>query len=199
VSAVDPEEPEELAEPTARPAKPVPAYAARAAETDLLATIGQRIGGRLLDTLILGLPLSVLTFAVSDVSDDRRTLDTPLWAPILATLIAALYEVVLIRMWGQTIGKRVVGIKVVRVTDGNLPDWTASFVRYLLPVIPILLPVPVVNVALSLVVYLVAVTHPLRRGWHDRAAGTLVIKAQSAPREPPAPGDDRDGDGDGES
>jgi uncharacterized RDD family membrane protein YckC len=182
MSAADPEDPEERAEPTARPGKPVPAYAARAAETDLLATIGSRIGARLLDGLIIGLPLTVLMFVVSDVSEDRKTIDTPLWAPLLATLVAALYEVILIRKWGQTVGKRVLGIKVVRVTDGSLPDWTASVVRYLLPVVPLLIPVPVLNVALSLVVYLVAVTHPLRRGWHDRAAGTLVIKAEGQRR-----------------
>ncbi len=179
MSAVDPDEP---AEPTAPQGKPVPAYAAQAAETDLLATIGQRIGARLLDGLVIGLPLTLLMFLVSDVSEDRKTIDTPLWAPVVATLVAALYEVVLVRMRGQTVGKRVLGIKVVRVTDGNLPDWTASVVRYLLPVVPLLVPVPVLNIALSLTVYLVAVTHPLRRGWHDRAAGTLVIKAEPTPR-----------------
>ncbi len=182
MSAADPENPDEPAKPAARPAKPVPAYAAQAAETDLLATIGQRIGARLLDGLIIGLPFTVLIFLVSDVSEDRNTIDTPLWAPILATVVAALYEVILVRKWGQTLGKRILNIKVVRVTDGNLPDWTASLVRYLLPVVPLLIPVPVVNIALSLTVYLVAVTNPLRRGWHDRAAGTLVIKADPTAR-----------------
>jgi uncharacterized RDD family membrane protein YckC len=59
--------------------------------------------------------------------------------------------------------------------------------RYLLPVLPALVPVPGL-VLLSPVIYLVAAADPLRRGWHDRAAGTIVVKAEGAPapvRPPP--------------
>ena len=193
MTAADHDDPDEVAGPSTPPGKPPPAFAARAAETDLLATIGHRMAARLLDGLIVGLPLSVLMFAVSDISQDRRTIDTPLWAPLVVTAVAALYEVVLIHLWGQTVGKRVVGVKVVRVTDGSLPDWTASVVRYLLPVIPLLVPVPVLGIVLSLVVYLAAVTHPLRRGWHDRAAGTIVVKAEPPGERASPPPDDRAG------
>ena len=168
----------------------IPAFAAGAAEAGLLASIGQRIGARLLDGLIIGLPLTVLVFAASDISEDTKTVSTPLWVQLVAAAVSALYEIVLIHVWGQTVGKRVLGIKVVRVTDGALPDWTAAIVRYVLPVVPVLIPVPGVFL-LSLVIYLVAVVHPLRQGWHDRAAGTIVVKAE-LPSRPSAA--DADGD-----
>jgi uncharacterized RDD family membrane protein YckC len=164
-----------------------PVYGVGAAQTDLLATIGRRVGARLLDGVIVGLPLTILVFAVSDVDQAKSTVHTPLWAQLLAAAVAAVYEVVLIRLWGQTVGKRMLGIRVARITDGAVPDWTASAVRYLLPVLPLLLPIPGIFV-LSMVIYLAAVVDPLRRGWHDRAAGTIVVKASSsAPTAPPGP------------
>jgi uncharacterized RDD family membrane protein YckC len=192
VSAADPDGPDdaERAERAEGPrGRPAPAFAAAAAEGGLLAGIGQRIGARLLDGLIIGLPLTVLVFAASDISEDRRTVSTPLWVQLVAAAVSALYEIVLIRTRGQTVGKRVLGIKVVRITDGALPDWTASVVRYVLPVVPVLIPVPGLFL-LSIVIYLAAVVHPLRQGWHDRAAGTIVVKAEppSRPSPPARPG-----------
>ena len=185
MSAADPDRPEESG--GASRGKPPPTFAQGAAETDLLASIGARIGARLLDGLIIGLPLTILVFAASDVSEDSKTISTPVWVQLVAAVVSALYEVVLIRTRGQTVGKRVLGIKVVRVTDGALPDWTASVVRYVLPVVPVLVPVPGVFL-LSIVIYLVAIVHPLRQGWHDRAAGTIVVKADSPSRpSPPSP------------
>jgi uncharacterized RDD family membrane protein YckC len=156
------------------------------AATRPLATIGQRAAARLLDALIIGLPAFILVLATSEIDEGRRTVRTPLWAQLVATGIAAVYEVVLIRQRGQTVGKRAVGIEVVRVTDGRHPDWSASIMRYLLPVLPALVPVPGL-VLLSPVIYLVAAADPLRRGWHDRAAGTIVVKAEgaAAPVRPP--------------
>lgn len=148
-------------------------------DADRLAGIGQRIAARLLDGLIVGLPLTVLVLATSDVDTARNTLHTPLAVQLLAAAVASIYEVVLVRTRGQTLGKRVVGIEVVRVNDGAFPDWSASIIRYLLPALPMLIPVPGAFL-LSLVIYLAAVPHPLRRGWHDRAAGTIVVKAEPA-------------------
>ncbi len=153
------------------------------AVTDRLATIGQRALARLLDALIIGLPAFLLVLATSEIDEARRTVRTPLWAQLVATAMAAVYEVVLIRQRGQTVGKRALGIEVVRETDGQHPDWTASIMRYLLPVLPALIPVPGLFL-LSPVIYLVAIADPLRRGWHDRAAGTIVVKAGQPP--PPA-------------
>ncbi|HEV3402485.1 MAG TPA: RDD family protein [Acidimicrobiales bacterium] len=174
--------------PKVRPARPPRSKrfpAGDPAVTDRLATIGQRILARLLDAVIIGVPAFLLVLSTSEIDEARRTVRTPLWAQLVATGIAAVYEVVLIRQRGQTVGKRALGIEVVRETDGQHPDWTASIMRYLLPVLPALVPVPGLFL-LSPVIYLVAIADPLRRGWHDRAAGTIVIKAGQPP--PPTEG-----------
>jgi uncharacterized RDD family membrane protein YckC len=186
VSAPDPG-PDEAGGPQGSGRRRIPAYAVAAAERGQLASIGQRTGARLLDVLIVGLPLFIVVLATTDFSD-RDAISTPGWVQVGATLVSALYEVVLIHAWGQTIGKRVLGIKVVRSTDGALPDWTASIVRYVLPLLAALVPVPILNALLWLVVYLVAILHPLRQGWHDRAAGTVVVNAEVPSAPPPPPG-----------
>lgn len=144
--------------------------------TDQLATIGSRAWARILDGLIIGIPLAVLIMVTSEVDTGKETLRIPLAVQVATTLVAAAYEVILIHLRGQTIGKRIVGIRAVRVNDGAHPDWTASSMRYLLPALPALIPIPGAFL-LSPVVYLAAIPDPLRRGWHDRAAGTIVVKA----------------------
>ena len=149
-------------------------------EHDRLATIGQRFLARLVDVLVIGVPVILLVLVTSDIDEEQGIVSTPLWTQLLSTAVSALYEIVLIRQRGQTVGKRALHIKVVRVTDGQPPDWTASIMRYLLPLLPALVPLPGVFL-LSPVVYLVAIFDPLRRGWHDRAAGTIVIKTDPVP------------------
>ena len=36
--------------------------------------------------------------------------------------------------------------------------------------------IPVIGMAAPIVIYMRAFFHPLRKGWHDQAAGTIVVK-----------------------
>lgn len=153
---------------------------------DRLATIGQRTLARLLDALVIGAPVFLLVLTTSEINEEAGTIHTPLWAQLLATGVSAVYEVVLTHRRGQTVGKHALNIKVVRVTDGRPPDWTASIMRYLLPLLPALVPISGVFL-LSPIIYLVAIIDPLRRGWHDRAAGTIVVKVDRPPEAPGSP------------
>jgi uncharacterized RDD family membrane protein YckC len=95
----------------------------------------------------------------------------------LFTLVAVAavvgYEVVLTTAQGATLGKRVLHLQVVRRTDGTLPTWGPAVIRLLVPASGLL-----VCFVGSLVVY----ASPLldssgyNRGWHDLAAGTVVIR-----------------------
>ena len=92
--------------------------------------------------------------------------------------IAACYSLLyLILFWarGQTIGKRLFNIKVVG-PDGNPPGLRRAALRY----------VGYVIASIPFKIGLLAILwDPLRRGWHDRIAGTLVVKADAS--EVPAP------------
>lgn len=49
--------------------------------------------------------------------------------------------------------------------------------RYAVPTVWLLLPVPLIGQLLWVAVYLSAIPNRKRQGWHDRAAATLVVQA----------------------
>lgn len=87
-------------------------------------------------------------------------------------LFALTYEVVMIARRGQTVGKRVRGIKVLRERDLQVPGFGAAAVRWVIPLAASILP------AGAMVVFLSPFLDKARRqGWHDKAAKTVVVYA----------------------
>ncbi len=104
---------------------------------------------------------------------------------------AVLYEILMIGLLGRTLGKMIVRAKVVRAADGRRPGIVKAVIRYLTLNIPLISPL----VRLSPSFY------DTRRGWHDRAASTVVIRPlprrrRTAPDEEPA-SDEGGGDSSG--
>jgi len=68
---------------------------------------------------------------------------------------------------GQTLGSRALKIRVVK-TDGSYLDYVGAFLRY-------------VGFVISVVVFLIGVIWAAfdgqKQGWHDKIAGTYVVKA----------------------
>ena len=87
----------------------------------------------------------------------------------LIVLVAlALYETVLLASGGQTLGKMLFGLRVVRIDRAPLTPRDAlvrSAVIDALGIIPFG----------WLLAALLLEKHHLRQGWHDQAAGTLVL------------------------
>lgn len=94
---------------------------------------------------------------------------------------AVLYEILMIGLLGRTLGKMIVRAKVVRAADGRRPGIVKAVIRYLTLNIPLICPL----VRLSPSFY------DTRRGWHDRAASTVVIRPQPRSRRP-APDEEED-------
>jgi uncharacterized RDD family membrane protein YckC len=69
---------------------------------------------------------------------------------------------------GQTVGKDLMGIKVVR-KDGQAPGWGRAFLRYIGYIIS--------AVVLSLGFMWILIDKK-RQGWHDKIAGTYAIDAE---------------------
>jgi len=137
-----------------------------------LAPIARRLAARIIDGVIVALPIVVALFSTTDVND-TTTLSIPLWFALAALVLGALYEITLTATMGQTVGKRLLGIKVVHLSDGDVPGWGSATIRYLLPTAVGALPIVQF---LALVVYLRALWDPMRQGFHDRAAGTIVVR-----------------------
>jgi len=140
---------------------------------DRLASIGQRALAQVLDGLIIGIPLFVLTLSFGgDLTDTQD--DNLLWLTLLWLGVGLLYNTAFVAMSGATPGKRIMKLRVVNRTDGSPVNWTYAAVRALVPTVAGV--VPVIGFALNIAVYVRAAFHPFRQGLHDAAAGTIVVR-----------------------
>ncbi len=69
---------------------------------------------------------------------------------------------------GQSIGQRLVGIKII-LNDGSAPGYRTIALRHLIGY-----PLSLFCAGLG---FLWMIIEPKQRGWHDKLAGTLVIKS----------------------
>ncbi len=84
----------------------------------------------------------------------------------ISWLISFFYFGVLQGYWQGTLGKKALGLRLVR-TDLSRVDVPQTVVRYLMSIVS--------GIALGLG-YLWVVFDPEKRAWHDRVAGTRVIR-----------------------
>jgi uncharacterized RDD family membrane protein YckC len=135
-------------------------------------TFGQRFGGRVLDGLLL-LPV----YALSAVALSGTALG------VVLLVMAAVYEVVGVSVWGQTLGKKVVGTRVVTFSSEPLRPWQAAirFTTYALPAfVCTAAGLRLGGEGRTLIVLLPVLRPPLHRGVHDFAAGTIVTQVAAA-------------------
>ena len=158
-------------------------------QTLVLATPRRRLVGRLIDLVLLigattiavglglgGTVLSALRGDAAGIGIAVGTLVVTIVVAGVLVLFAVIYEGVMIARTGRTVGKRLVGVKVVRRDNGERPGWASSLARWAVPYL--LLLVPVVGWVLSLVAYISLLWDPQRQGWHDRLASTLVVRTE---------------------
>jgi uncharacterized RDD family membrane protein YckC len=83
-------------------------------------------------------------------------------------LVTALYEWLAIAFFGRTVGKWMVGIRVVRQDTGGKPGLLKGFLRFI---------VATATAQLCYVGYVSPFfdTSGRLQGWHDKAAGVLVV------------------------
>ncbi|NHC13845.1 RDD family protein, partial [Motilibacter deserti] len=158
------------------------------------ASMGKRLGARLLDGLIIGVPalvvlivLWVLPFAAGSSTEeldefgDTTTNYDPniplLLLAILATLVvfvlAFLYEPVLTARRGATYGKSILGIKVTMI-DGQPITSSASWIRWAVFQLPGII-VPFWQLVFAISPFF---DGDRRQGFHDKVAKTLVVESR---------------------
>jgi uncharacterized RDD family membrane protein YckC len=97
------------------------------------------------------------------------------FAVAVAILVGGIvYEVTFTALKGQTPGKMATRIRVIRVVDGSVPGWGPALGRWAVPAVPVL--IPVLGLMWAGLVYLSVTWDPRLRGWHDKAAGTAVVR-----------------------
>lgn len=128
-------------------------------------TFGQRLLGAVVD----GALVAAVGFVV-------RT-------PLVVLALAAIYSIACTTLTGRTLGKRLLGTRVVDRTTGEPPSPARATIRWLVPAAGSLVAALVaadldpLGAAWAFVVLLPILQPPLHRGLHDRAAGTVVTCA----------------------
>ena len=128
-----------------------------------LAGIGARLLAQIIDLFWL-LPLSFLLGAVATfVNGGQMSLGGELMANLIGALVVLLF-------WVErqaTPGKLVLGLSIVDAETGGTPTmgrFTLRYVGYLVSALPLGLG------------YLWAIWDKRKQGWHDKMAGTLVVR-----------------------
>ena len=126
---------------------------------------GRRILATVVDGIVLGVLYVVMAALFGHIT--RGTLP-PLPAVVYAVL-AILYYILLEGYLGQTVGKMLLGIRVVREDNGEVPGLGAATVRTILRIIDGLFD--------YLVAFIVVLVSPKRQRLGDMAAHTLVVRS----------------------
>jgi len=189
-----PDDPTPVTPAPPRPGYTVPSTAYRTALQPVapggqpLAEFWQRLVARLVDALLLTAPVVVLQIIglvvlllTVDLSRPEQFL-VPWAVIVVATLALSVaetywYEVIFMPRTGQTVGKRLMGLRVLRLADGELPDRGTATRRWLLGQLA-----PLVAPYFSWADGLWQLwDQPYRQCLHDKAADTIVIKDVGSP------------------
>ncbi|WP_165964121.1 RDD family protein [Actinomadura sp. KC216] len=180
------------------PGQPPPGYGG--GPHDMLAGRGARLGAGILDGLLLSIvAMPAVLFSIRwDKMEESMESGEPIVDPLelyniprlltgyaIAFLVGFAYYTILHAKWGQTLGKKAVGIRLVKASDHSAVSWgqvmgrqgfvyaitlaTASL-NLLTPAAGILGLAGLLDTAWIL-------WDPRRQALHDKVAGTVVVKA----------------------
>ncbi|MFD0025416.1 RDD family protein [Streptomyces sp. NPDC058382] len=149
-------------------------------------TYGARFGARLLDmifayivVIVLNLIIFGAAFAGTSTNDDNgASAGVALGSLFASLLVSALtfifYDVIFVSTMGSTPGKMILGMRIVNSRTGQKPTFGPALVRWGFPI--------GLGYITCFLGYILIVISPFfdntgqLRGWHDKAANTLVIK-----------------------
>jgi uncharacterized RDD family membrane protein YckC len=153
-----------------------------------LADFGKRLGARIIDLVIVAVPLFLIQLAFGTnrytVETDRgedvsevitRSYSGSGLAMTLISIVAYVgYDWWFTKKNGQTVGKKAMGLRVAMLNDGSVPPSNASLSRAAVLWLPTLIccfclwPLAIIITIL--------VDKPYKQGLHDKVAKTVVVK-----------------------
>ena len=145
-----------------------------------LAPLWARALARIIDmflVLTMGALISQV-FGLVETTDDGPVSGNPALVMLSLLAVWGLYEVTGTVTGGRMLGKMALGLRIRQVEVDAPPRALKALSRWLLPAIMLLVPVGEVILVLLVFVYLTAITHPTRQGFHDRVAHTLVVRSR---------------------
>ena len=141
---------------------------------DDIAEPWRRLVGFIIDWFVLVMLSLVIVSVLGIDMGEGSALRLPTSVRILPGLVGAAYYIIFTVSRGQTPGKMLIGTRVVMQQSGQIPSPVPSTVRWFVPGVWVFL--PGVSI-ISVVIYGWLLFDPLRRGLHDKAAKTVVVRA----------------------
>ncbi|TVL89178.1 RDD family protein [Streptomyces sp. SAJ15] len=148
-----------------------------------LGSLPRRLCARIIDALLVGIPLALVVAFVRGGYDPYDPTDSTTMA-VAGSVVYFVYEGLMLSHSGQTVGKKLMRIRVAMLSDGAIPRGQAGWLRAAVYSLPELVPY------CGFVFWLVNVLwctwdRPYRQCLHDKAATTVVVSTVPAPA--PAP------------
>jgi uncharacterized RDD family membrane protein YckC len=129
--------------------------------------VGLRAVAAIIDTALLFIVGYLIALVTGDTSAEGFHLSG---VPFFIWLVIALaYYIVMEAQSGATLGKRLIGLKVVKLEGGASLDWQASIVRNVLRLID--------GLFFYLIGAIVVWTSAKKQRLGDKVAGTVVVRA----------------------
>lgn len=155
-----------------------------------LAGFGRRLGARAIDTVIIFMLVApVLSGLIwgfhnpvnagareTGQGGAKMSMTDLLLSALLQVVLAMVYEIVMVRWRGQTVGKMICGIRIARIADGEPPTGGRTVTRAACYFLPYMLVYAYLGVLIWLVNSFWQVwDKPYRQCLHDKAAQTVVV------------------------
>lgn len=153
-----------------------------------LADFGKRFVARVVDALIIFVPLALISllaggwdFATDnsdgwdEFTDEMNSGRQWLWSLISLVAYVGYDTVMTSRKNGQTVGKSLMKIRVAMLNDGSVPDASSSLMRAAVLWVPAL--VCCFCLWWIVIILTILTDKPYKQGLHDKAGKTVVVSA----------------------
>ncbi|MFG2426258.1 RDD family protein [Streptomyces sp. NPDC048590] len=158
-----------------------------------LAEPGKRILARLIDFLIISIPLYLISLpfggAVDVTAEDGEDFGNAVgdaysghqlvWS-LIGLVVYVAYDTYFTHKDGRTPGKRLLKMRVAMLNDGSVPDTSSSLMRAVVLWVPALLCCPCLWWLINIV--LMFTDKPYRQGLQDKAGKTVVVSVPDVQR-----------------
>ncbi|MFC7843162.1 RDD family protein [Streptomyces sp. NPDC057382] len=145
-----------------------------------LADSGKRTLARIIDMILVGVVVWLLTwgFGVSeyDVDSDRIEVGKSFWQSAVAAVLYIAYDTVMTARTGQTLGKKLLHMRVADLDNGATPSVQTALTRAAVLWLPFAFCCACVWTAIS--GGWSFFDRPYKQGLHDKAAKTVVVSTR---------------------
>ncbi|GGW77607.1 RDD family protein [Streptomyces lomondensis] len=142
-----------------------------------LADSGKRVLARLIDMILVGAVVWLLTWGFDvneyDVDSDRIEVGRSFWQSAVAAVLYIAYDTVLTARTGQTLGKKLLHLRVANLDNGATPSAQNALMRAAVLWLPFAFCCACVWTAIS--GGWSFFDRPYKQGLHDKAAKTVVV------------------------